>query len=123
VKHLSREATGTLTTWCKRVTWDEIVRDPRDSNCVDCLREAAAYGAAAAMRCAAVEAGGSSDEELVAERDHAVAELDKLRGILGQHQLFACAGCSRLFNIDLVAFHVGLMAWCPDCAAARGRIL
>lgn len=108
-------------TWCDQR--GEDTDDVHAATCTACLREAASYGAAAAMRCAAVEAGGSTDEELIAERDNAIAELDKLRGILGQHQLFACAGCSRLFNIDLVAFHVGLMAWCPDCSAARGRIL
>lgn len=121
MKHLSRDRLQ--ATWCGRITPDEDAVDPHDADCAACLREAATYGAKAAMRCAAVEAGASSDPEIAAERDAAIAELDKLRGIIGQHGLFACAGCSRLFSTDLVGFHVGLTAWCGDCSTMRGRIL
>lgn len=97
--------------------------DPRDSTCAECLRNAAEYGAAAAMRCAAVEAGAERDPELEKERDHAIAELNKLQEILGQNGLFACAGCSRLWHVDAAGFCVGASAWCHECSGARGRIL
>jgi hypothetical protein len=121
MRHLWR---STDEVWCDADAFiKSAVNDPYDADCAECLRYAATYGAKAAMRGAAVEALPERDEEVEQERDHAIVELDKLRGILGQHDLFACAGCSRLFHVDLVRFHVGLMAWCGDCTAARGRIL
>lgn len=41
--------------WCDEDGGDST-EDPRDATCPECLRRAASYGAAAAMRYAAVEA-------------------------------------------------------------------
>ncbi len=108
--------------WCESED-DDGTRDPLAATCTACLREAASYGAAAAMRCAAVEAGAERDPEIEKERDEAIAALDRLRSILGDSELFPCAGCNRLFHVQAMGFHAGLMAWCSDCSASRGRIL
>ncbi len=119
VKHLH---TGDPPVWCQSDDAD-ATGDPFKATCTDCLREAASYGAAAAMRCAAVEADAHRDPELEKERDEAIAALDRLRGVLGENELFVCAGCQRMYHVQVMGFHAGLMAWCADCSASRGRIL
>lgn len=109
-------------TWCDVPEYGDT-DDPLEATCTECLRAAATYGAKAAMRCAAVEAGAERDPEIAQERDEAIAALDKLRKILGDNELFPCAGCSRLFHVQHMAFHVGLTAWCEECSVSRGRIL
>lgn len=122
MKHLYRGWDGEdPRAWCNAV--DDSTDDPLEATCTDCLREAATYGAKAAMRCAAVEAGAERDPEIEKERDEAIVALDTLRKILGDNELFPCAGCSKLFHVQNMGFHVGLMAWCNECSASRGRIL
>lgn len=122
--HLTdRRQGGGSEFWCGERSLADTVDDPLEATCTDCLRAAATYGAEAAMRCAAVEAGAERDPEIEKERDEAIAALDRLRSILGENELFPCQGCDRLFHVQLMSFHVGLMAWCSECSASRGRIL
>jgi hypothetical protein len=97
MKHLFDTYEGPFSVWCDE-EGGEGTHDPRDSDCPSCLREAAEYGAAAAMRCAAVEALGSSDDELRAERDHALAQLTKVERSLHAIGFFFCHGCDRITN-------------------------
>ncbi len=116
---------GDVCVWCEASGEGKVTEDPYDADCADCLREAATYGAKAAMRCAAVEAGAERDPEIAKERDEAIAALDKLCGVLGENELFVCAGCQKMYHVQGMGFHAGLMAWCSDCSCScsRGRIL
>lgn len=116
-----------LSVWSDDATWcDESgsnTDDPREATCTECLRNAAEYGAAAAMRCAAVEAGGGSDPELEKERDDALRSLDNLRKKLVEAGWFMCQTCERLMTVSGTGFVVGNMRWCTACSGARGRVL
>ena len=123
MRHLVKNECDYTALWCRATRADEHTSDPLEATCAACLREAATYGAKAAMRCAAVEAGAERDPEIERERDEAIAALDKMRKILGDNELFPCQSCSKLFHVQNMGFHVGLMAWCHECSASRGRIL
>ena len=96
MRHLTRSGT---VVWCEDPT-GELTDDPRDSDCSECLREAAEYGAAAAMRCAAVESMASSDPELRQERDHALAQVAKIQKALNDVGWFWCAGCDNIIRTE-----------------------
>lgn len=103
--------------WCP-VDGDEQIEatdDPRDAGCSECLRAAAAYGAAAAMRCAAVEAGGTRDPELVRERDDALRRLNAINDALEGQRAFFCNDCLKLFSVGDRALSAGQMSWCKQC--------
>lgn len=93
--------------------------DPRDATCTECLRIAAAYGAAAAMRYAAVEAGATRDPELVRERDEAIRRVDAINDALEVQRAFFCTGCLRLFRVERRGLNVNSTSWCDECAPHR----
>ncbi len=102
--------------WCDSNEGVEVTDDPRDATCADCLKRAASYGAAAAMRYAAVEAGVTRDPELARERDEAIRQLTAISDALeGQHAFF-CVGCMKLFRVDKRALNVNSTSWCDQCA-------
>ena len=109
-------------TWCDAD--DDIcdaTEDPRDATCTDCLRRAASFGAAAAMRYAAVEAGASRDPELVRERDEAIRRVDAINNALEGQKAFFCVGCLKLFRVDKRALNVNATSWCAGCAPHKGE--
>lgn len=114
MKHL--EMGGVV--WCDDDV-SETTDDPRDSTCIDCLRRAAAYGAAAAMRYAAVEAGATQDPELVRERDEALRRLNAIGDALELQGAFFCHDCLKLKRVDERKISAGAVAWCRDCAPQR----
>ncbi len=98
---------------------DSFVEDPREATCLDCLQRAASYGAAAAMRGAAVEAAGAvKDPELEAERDEAIKQLDGFRKAFAGGGGFVCESCTKCFNIKRAVLEVGSQRWCDNCASA-----
>lgn len=105
-------------TWCGGD--GDNTDDPRDATCAECLRIAAAYGAAAAMRYAAVEAGATRDPELVRERDEAIRRVDAINNALEEQRAFFCTGCLRLFKTTDRALNVNSVSWCYSCAPHRG---
>lgn len=112
--------------WCENVSEDDITDctdDPRDATCVDCLRKASAYGAAAAMRCAAVEAGGGSDPELEKERDEALRHLNAITDALESQRAFFCNDCLKLKRVDERAMTAGKLSWCDRCAPRRPKVI
>lgn len=129
MKHLSRNVEDSLVrTWCKldlgQRASEATPDDPRVADCVECLRMAASYGAAAAMRCAAVEAAEFHvDEETAAERDAAVAALTRFHMALASSGFFVCTECQMMQDLQFTGFEVGPLRWCKRCAAARGRVL
>lgn len=103
--------------WCDEPGEDDdVTDDPRDATCADCLKRAAAYGVAAAMRYAAVEAGATRDPELVRERDEAIRRVSAIGAALEGHSAFFCHGCESLFRLDERKLHAGGLAWCVRCA-------
>lgn len=108
------------TVWCDDEDGVHETDDPRDATCTDCLRRAAAYGAAAAMRYAAVEAGATRDPELVRERDEAIRRVNAINNALEfQGRAFFCAGCERIFKVDERKLNVNAVSWCGECAPGR----
>lgn len=106
--------------WCDEPDGDEdATEDPRDATCEDCLKRAAAYGAAAAMRYAAVEAGGARDPELVRERDTAMRQLNAMQDALELQHVFFCTGCMKIYRSSDRALNVNKMSWCDKCAPHR----
>lgn len=105
-------------TWCDDAAGEvEATDDPRDATCGACLQKAAAYGAAAAMRFAAVEAGASRDPELVRERDEAIRRLSAVTDALeSQSRAFFCTGCLQLFPTTKRSLAVDRLSWCSTCA-------
>lgn len=101
--------------WCDADLIDHLVNDPRDCDCAPCLRKAAGYGALAAMRGAAVEAGAHRDPELVQERDEAVQRLDNLRAELAKRDLFPCHGCNAVMPTHCAVTTIGNTRWCFRC--------
>lgn len=106
---------GTVA-WCENSEDEDVTDDPRDATCAACLRIAAAYGAAAAMRYAAVEAGATRDPELVRERDEALRRLAAINALLEEENVFFCHDCERLMNMRDRGLHVPPSSWCWDCA-------
>lgn len=102
-------------SWCQNVGKDGSTEDPRRATCSECLRKAAEYGAAAAMRCAAVEAGGARDPELEAERDEALRRLNTLGAELEKRGAFFCNGCDELCATRDRAVQAGFAGWCKEC--------
>jgi hypothetical protein len=123
VKHLvlNVEDERASEYWCdvEPSSRTEDTDDPRDATCPECLRAAAAYGAAAAMRWAAVEAGATRDPELEKERDHAIAELNKLQEELKKRGAFFCTGCSCLLRVEAIGLSIGTGAWCNACCSVK----
>ncbi len=107
---------GDASTWCDGDEICDATDDPRDATCVECLRRAASYGAAAAMRYAAVEAGASRDPELVRERDDALRRVDAINEALEAQRAFFCHACRRLLGLPRRALHAGTLSWCENCA-------
>ena len=110
--------------WCDEEEIHDTCDDPRDATCVDCLKRAAAYGAAAAMRYAAVEAGATRDPELVRERDEAIRRVNAINDALEGQQAFFCVGCLKLHRIATRALNVNATSWCAACAphGPRSRV-
>ncbi len=103
--------------WCDDAQDHEgSTEDPRDATCSDCLRRASSYGAATAMRYAAVEAGATQDPELVRERDDAIRKLNLVNKLLERQNAFVCADCQELKRINDRGAHVGTVSWCNECA-------
>lgn len=107
------------STWCDDDRIRDVTQDPRDATCEDCLKRAASYGAAAAMRYAAVEAGASRDPELVRERDEAMRRLNAISDALESMENFFCTGCLKVLHVDDRRLTAGSMSWCDECAPAR----
>lgn len=103
--------------WCDDAQDSEgTTDDPRDATCSDCLKRAASYGAAAAMRYAAVEAGATQDPELVRERDEALTRVKHINRALEQKDAFFCNDCLRLHHVSERGLSAGGVSWCADCA-------
>jgi hypothetical protein len=117
VKHLSVWTNG--GTWCdeRGENTDEVF----EADCVACLREAASYGAKAAVRCMAVEGNESADEELKAERDAAIAGATRAKKALMDRGLFVCEECGKTRSLQLqTGYQVPgepPLVWCADCKA------
>lgn len=110
--------------WCKTGADEmhiESTENPRDATCSDCLRNAAEYGAAAAMRCAAVEAGVTHDPELQRERDEAIRRVDAINNALERQFCFFCTGCLKLFEVSRRALNINATSWCSSCAPHRNE--
>ncbi len=103
--------------WCDEGA--ECTDDPRDATCVECLKRAASYGAAAAMRYAAVEAGAKRDPELVQERDEAIRRVDAINDALEGQGAFFCTDCMKLFRVDRRGLNAGKLSWCVHCAPTK----
>lgn len=112
MKHL--ETGGML--WCGTEEYFDITDDPRDANCPACLKTAASYGAAAAMRYAAVEAGATRDPELVRERDEAIQRLSDINQAITKQGGFFCTDCRRIRALSDRGLAAGGLVWCVDCA-------
>lgn len=108
--------------WCKAGSVEDVIdstENPRDATCSDCLRNAAEYGAAAAMRYAAVEAGVTRDPELQRERDEAIKRVDAINNALEGQRCFFCVGCLKLFKTVERALNINATSWCTGCAPHR----
>jgi hypothetical protein len=115
VKHL--DVNGDV--WCDAINYADETDDPRDATCTACLKIAAAYGAAAAMRYAAVEAGATQDPELVRERDEAIRRVDAVNNALERQGAFFCNDCMKLCRVSDRALNAGGVSWCRHCAPMR----
>lgn len=118
MKHLE---IGGDTVWCEPETNDyiDVTSDPRDSTCASCLKIAAAYGAAAAMRYAAVEAGATQDPDLVRERDEAIRRVNAVNDALEAQGAFFCNDCLKLCRVENRGLCVNSTSWCTRCAPSR----
>lgn len=100
---------------------DMSFEDPHDADCTTCLREAATFGAKAAVRCMAVEGNESADEELKAERDAAVASATRAKKALMDRGMFVCEECGKTRSLQLqMGYQVPgepPLVWCLDCKA------
>lgn len=103
--------------WCdEHQDYEGTTEDPRDATCSDCLKRAASFGAAAAMRYAAVEAGATQDPELVRERDEAIRRLDAVSDALEAREAFFCTDCMKLHHVSNRGLAAGTSSWCTVCA-------
>lgn len=103
--------------WCDDAQdYESSTEDPRDATCSECLKRAASFGAAAAMRYAAVEAGATQDPDLVRERDEALRRINLInKSLLGQGAFF-CVDCVTLNRLADRGLCVGNQSWCKSCA-------
>ena len=103
--------------WCDDAPDHETTtEDPRDATCSDCLKRAAGYGAAAAMRYAAVEAGATQDPELARERDEAIRRVLAIGDALEKREAFFCNDCMKLQHVSSRSLVAGGTSWCNECA-------
>lgn len=103
--------------WCDDAQDHEgTTEDPRDATCSDCLKRASSYGAATAMRYAAVEAGVTQDPELVRERDEAIRRLEAIGDALEGREAFFCTDCLKLHHVSNRGLDTGKLSWCKGCA-------
>ena len=102
-------------TWCDDDS-EDVTDDPRDATCSDCLKRAASYGAAAAMRYAAVEAGVTQDPEVARERDEAIRRVAAINDALEKQGAFFCNDCMRVGSVTDRALTAGRASWCGNCA-------
>ncbi len=103
--------------WCDdHQDYEGSTEDPRDATCSDCLKRAASYGAASAMRYAAVEAGATQDPELVKERDNALKRVDTIYKALEMQSEFYCSDCNRILSTHERGLSAGGTSWCFECA-------
>lgn len=108
--------------WCdEHQDHESTTEDPRDATCSDCLKRASSYGAATAMRYAAVEAGATQDPDLVCERDEAIRRLRVLSEQLERQSVFFCTGCTRLRGATDRTLIAGGLSWCSECAPHGAR--
>jgi hypothetical protein len=112
MKHL--EFNGDV--WCDALHPSDATDDPRDPTCTECLRIAAAYGAAAAMRYAAVEAGATRDPELVRDLDEAIRRVNAINDALEAQNAFFCNDCMKLCDVKDRGMNVDTVSWCRRCA-------
>jgi hypothetical protein len=121
MKHLIlNEDDGDIDIWCDepRFKKTECVANIEECECVECLRQMGSVGAAAAMRCVALEQG-SDARETSQERDHAIAQLRKYQKALAARNLFICDNCIRLQPLSEAAIQVGTISWCKGCQEAK----
>ena len=120
MKHLAFgecDEEGYVKHWCGlQFLIDDSATDPRDADCTSCLREAAEYGAAAAMRCAAVESIGAGDDELRQDRDHALRQLSKLERAMYSVGFFLCPSCDLITKTEDAGMLVPIRL-CRACTA------
>ena len=104
--------------WCDADGDEEITitEDPRDPTCLECLKRASSYGAATAMRYAAVEAGATRDPELIKERDEAMRQLNEIQRAVNRQGGFFCNACGRIRALSDRALATNDVAWCLACA-------
>ena len=107
--------------WCDTDDFYDNIDDPREATCSNCLKIAAAYGAAAAMRYAAVEAGATRDPELVRERDAALEQVNRINRAIARQGGFYCFGCQRILARSELKIVANDVAWCTECAP-HGRV-
>lgn len=117
------ERVGVQTPIARRDALASATNDPRDATCGGCLKVAAEYGAAAAMRYAAVEAGVAQDPELARERDEAIRKLDTFMEAVRRQHAFFCTSCEKLYPEAALAIEIGGVSWCESCAAAPRKEL
>lgn len=108
--------------WCGEENAIDVTDNPRDATCPACLCRAAEYGAAAAMRYAAVEAGATQDPELVRERDNALHKVNAINNALERQKAFFCEDCMKLYNVAQRALSVNGVSWCEQCAPHDGKV-
>lgn len=111
------ERVGVQSPPARREALASATNSPHEATCSVCLKVAAEYGAAAAMRYAAVEAGVTQDPELSRERDEAMRKLDTFIEAVRRQHAFFCTACEKLFPDSALAMEIGSVAWCGDCAA------
>ncbi len=112
-------AFGDGGSWCDSDEIRDVTDDPRDATCSNCLNRASSYGAAAAMRYAAVEAGVTHDPELVRERDEALRALNAINQAVTRQGGFFCTLCERIRPRGEVALVVNDVVWCNACAPSK----
>lgn len=109
--------------WCEEAeNGIDETNDPHGATCLECLRHAAEYGAAAAMRYAAVQAGATQDPELVRERDNALHKVNAINNALERQKAFFCEDCMKLYNVAQRALSANGVSWCEHCAPHGRRV-
>lgn len=115
------ERVGVQTPVARKEALATATDSPRDATCITCLKVAGEYGAAAAMRYAAVEAGVTHDPELARERDEAIRKLDTFTEAVRKQHAFFCTSCEKLFPDAALAIEAGGVSWCENCAQAARK--
>jgi hypothetical protein len=101
--------------WCGDDTARDTTDNPRDATCSECLKIAAEYGAAAAMRYAAVEAGVTHDPELERERDAALETVNRINRAITRQGGFFCTSCQIIRPLQDRAVVANDVMWCRTC--------